>query len=177
MAKKETSEPDLETKYRDACVSLTAARAQIAELEKHETPEEKRARLSALRETRQFEARFQAQLEQAGATAKRETEAAKADAKHWKAEAEQNKLGAARLAKELAAANDELLKLRRMVPAGLSADPYAHDPKARGFLYVKGDPKQPTSPRKTVRATTQAQADERAAPLLAEGFAFRGYAP
>ncbi len=104
----------------------------------------------------------------------RELEHYKAEAANYKAAADEAHASARRAAVELAAAQDELAKVRRLVPAGVSSDPYANDRSARNFLYVKGDPKNPASPRVRVRALTQAQADERAAPQLKDGYAFRG---
>lgn len=104
----------------------------------------------------------------------RELEHYKAEAARLKGEADEAHASARRAATELAAAHDELAKVRKLVPAGVSADPYANDRSARNFLYVKGDPKNPASPRVKVRALTQAQADERAAPQLKDGFVFRG---
>jgi hypothetical protein len=86
-----------------------------------------------------------------------------------KAHAEASRNAAARAQQELAAA-------RAAVPhqAHVASTNTGH--LARTFLYVKGDPKNPNSPRVRVRAFTQALAEEQpeAKAALADGYVFRG---
>lgn len=88
--------------------------------------------------------------------------------------AEQSRNACAVAQRELAACEAQLKTLASALPAPPGANPYDRDPSARTFLYVKGNPKDPASPKERVKAQTQRQADQLAAALLQEGFVFRG---
>lgn len=117
----------------DLSASLTAAKAQIADLER-------------------------------AAKAQPETAGLQLQVERLKAELDKHKLQAERATHAAARAQQELKAHQGAAP-----------PKGgRNFLYVKGDPKDPKSPRERVQAHTQLQADAQAAHLLEQGYKFRG---
>lgn len=86
-----------------------------------------------------------------------------------KAHAERSQHAAARAQQELAAA-------RAALPAQAHVASTNSGHLARTFLYVKGDPKNPNSPRVRARAFTQALAEEQpeVQQAKADGYVFRG---
>jgi DNA repair exonuclease SbcCD ATPase subunit len=168
MSKKASAQPAPPPDLQQAYDQLQQAYAELAA--KSATPQAAQAQAHAER-GEDLERQVSERIASETLQLKRERDDLLERCEQLEAKAEQSR-NAVRVAQgELAAAKAEIKALRQQAP---QVDPFVNDAGARNFLFVKGNPKDPSSPRERVRARTQAQAEERAAHLLAQGYVFRG---